>query len=174
MQKQWKEIHCKDMDLEVANITIEKMLNILYEKDKFLLSRKNDLTERSITHRMGMYLQELFPELHVDCEYNRMGKLAGDEVYYTQGDYFVKTVCLSEGLMSDEDDNGSRVFPDIIVHKRGTATNLIIIEVKVQWKNSKAGHDMKKLNAYKNDLKYEHAFYIELTEKRQNVKVELI
>lgn len=159
------------MDEETAFVAIEEMLNILYEKDDFLLNRKNNLTERSITHRMGMYLQDLFPDLEVDCEYNRMGKMGNGEIYYTEGDYFAKTVCLSEGSVSDEDDNGSRVFPDIIVHKRGTAINLIIIEVKVEWKNSKAEHDIKKLTAYKNDLKYTHAFYIELTEKRQKVKV---
>ena len=162
------------MNLDLAKDAIEKMLDILYEKDKFLLNKQNDLTERSITHRMGMYLQELFPDLHVDCEYNRMGKMSNGEVYYTEGDYFAKTVCLSDSLVSDQDDSGSRVFPDIIVHKRGTGINFIIVEVKVEWKNSKAGHDMKKLKAYKNDLKYEHSFYIELTEERHNVKIEML
>lgn len=162
------------MDINLALNAIEKMLNILYEKDKFLLNKKNNLNERSITYRMGMYLQALFPEFHVDCEYNRMGKMANGEIYYTEGDYFAKTVSLSEGFVSDEDDNGSRVFPDIIVHIRGTAKSLIIIEVKMEWKNDKEEHDMKKLNAYKKDLKYKHAFYIELTEERENVKVEVI
>ncbi len=54
------------MDLEIAKFAIKKMLGILYEKDKFLLKRNNDLTERSTTHRMGI--------------------LSYVEVYYTEGD----------------------------------------------------------------------------------------
>ena len=30
----------------------------------------NDASERSIVHRLAMYLQKLFPDYHVDCEYN--------------------------------------------------------------------------------------------------------
>ena len=57
-----------------ATSIIESMLDLLYEKDNFLLQRKLNITERAGTHRMGMYLQQLLPDLHVDCEYNRMGK----------------------------------------------------------------------------------------------------
>ncbi len=77
-------------------------------------------------------------------------------------------------MIPDSDDEGSRVFPDIIVHKRGKAKNYIIVEVKVQWKNSKSEHDKKKLNAYKNDLGYLFAYYIELTEQRKDVLIEIV
>jgi hypothetical protein len=151
---------------------INEMLDILYKKDSFLLKKELDITERAITHRMGMYLQQIIPEYDVDCEYNRMGKMEFGTVHYTEGDYFAKTVALSEGSVNDSDDTGSRVYPDIIVHKRGTALNIVIIEVKVKWKSAKSGHDMKKLNAYKSDLFYEYAFYIELGEKRKDVMIK--
>ena len=156
-----------------AIIYIEQMLDKLYKRDEFLLQKKLDITERAITHRMGMFLQQILTdEFDVDCEYNRMGKKSFGKIDYTEGDYFAKRVCLSEGEVPDDDDKGSRVFPDIIVHKRGTANNYMIIEVKIDWKSSKAGHDVKKLDAYKADLKYKHAFYIQLTEKREDVHVE--
>ena len=140
---------------------ISKMLQDLYELDKFLLA--NDVTERAITHKMGMYLERHFPnEWDVDCEFNRMGFMEHGSIDYTSGDYFAKTVNLSGTFIPDEDDQGSRVYPDIIVHKRGTTNNLLIIEVKVKSKGASKSHDYKKLKAYKSYLKYKFAYFIEL------------
>lgn len=152
------------------------MLDKLYERDLFLLSSDLNVTERAITHKMGSYLQDVVgTDYDVDCEYNRMGKKESDGYFvYTDGDYFAKTVCLSGDLIPDSDDEGSRVFPDIIVHKRGTAKNYIIVEVKVQWKKSKSEHDKKKLNAYKKNLGYLFAYYVEITEQRQDVLIEKV
>lgn len=166
-KKQRKLITTMDFDKE-----INLMLDKLYKLDAYLLQQKLDINERALTHRMGIYLQELFPNLHVDCEYNRMGKKTSMGIDYTEGDYFAKTVCLSEGSVSDEDDSGSRVFPDIIIHNRDTADNFAIIEVKVQWKNERASQDYKKLNAYIKDLGYYCGYYIELAENRKDVKIE--
>ncbi len=160
---------------EQVTAVIDKLLDRLYEKDSFLLQRKLNITERAITHKMGLYLEQLLPnDVDVDCEYNRMGKKVFGEIDYTNGDYFAKTVCLSEGSVSDEDDEGSRVFPDIIVHNRGTANNYIIIEVKIDWKSDRAKHDIRKLNAYKADLNYQFAFYIQLTEDRSQVRIDQV
>jgi len=165
----------KTIPQKEASEHIEQMLDLLYEKDSFLLKRSLNISERAITHRMGMYLQQIIgDDFDVDCEYNRMGRCENGEFEYTHGDYFAKNVCLAGKQVPDDDDNGSRVYPDIIVHKRGTAKNYIIIEVKVEWKNGDTGHDKKKLSAYQGDLGYGHAFYIELSEKRQDVKVDLI
>ena len=164
-----------ELNQEEAEALVIKMLNKLYRRDAFLLQKKLNLTERAITHKMGVYLQQFAPKnLDVDCEFNRMGKNISGEIDYTDGDYFAKTVCLSKGLVPDDDDMGSRVFPDIIVHERGKANNYIIIEVKIDWKNGKAEHDIKKLKAYKDDLKYQFAFFVQLTEKRKDVKISHI
>jgi len=159
---------------EQVNTIIQGMLDAFYLRDEFLMKRDRDITERAITHRMAMHLQQLIPEMDVDCEFNRMGKF-DQNIEYTDGDYFAKRVCLATGeRIIDDDDQGSRVFPDIIVHKRGTAINLIIIEVKVTWKSGKKSHDIEKLNAYKTDLKYPHAFYLEMFENRDDVIVTRI
>lgn len=159
-------------DSNTALGLINQMLDKLYQRDGFLLQRGLNITERAITHRMGMHLQQILTdEFDVDCEYNRMGTMKSGALDYTNGDYFAKTVCLSNDYVPDDDDNGSRVFPDIIVHNRGTANNFIIIEVKVDWKSGKADYDLKKLAAYKSDLKYGNAFYIQLTEQRDGVQI---
>ena len=150
---------------------IKAMLNELYSRDQFLLD--NNVTERSITHRMGMYLQQLLSNLFdVDCEYNRMGKQDTDGLYLTDGDYFAKTVCLSGEKVSDESDVGSRVYPDIIVHKRGTAENIMIIEVKITGKFGDIKHDYDKLKAYKEDLNYKFAYFIQLHKNKELVIVQ--
>lgn len=45
---------------------------IFLERDRHLLTVKAN--ERSITHKLAIYLEPLFPDWDVDCEYNRDGK----------------------------------------------------------------------------------------------------
>ncbi len=49
---------------------VDVILQRLVEHDRDLLLL--DANERTITGRLGVYLQELFPEWNVDCEYNRI------------------------------------------------------------------------------------------------------
>ena len=71
--------------------------------DAFLFQR--DVHERAICHRLASYLQVRFPSWHVDCEFNRDGHEAK------------ALIGLKESIVEGE---GSLVYPDIIVHKRGT------------------------------------------------------
>ncbi|MCM8543397.1 MAG: hypothetical protein NE328_24220, partial [Lentisphaeraceae bacterium] len=66
---------------------------------------KNNVHERSITFKLGFYLQEIYPDWDVDCEYNRK--------------------ILDVKRVADE-----QRFPDIIVHKRNRNDNFIVIEAK--------------------------------------------
>ena len=120
----------KDVEEKVC-----KALSILFEKDCYLL--KVDANERSITHRLGIYMQEEFPEWDVDCEYNRDG-------------HKIKEL-------------DGRVFPDIIVHKRGTHCNLLVVEVKKNhtWSDD---DDRDKLRKFREDerLGYKHALFLNL------------
>jgi hypothetical protein len=104
-----------------------------------------DANERSITHRFAIYLQEGFAEYDVDCEYNRNGLEA------KKLESFKKTA-------ESDDENAVTVYPDIIVHHRGTRDNLIVIEAKKT--SNKNGDDSDKLEAYKSDLGYRFAFYV--------------
>ncbi len=86
--------------------------------------------------------------------------------HFTEGDYWVKTINIQvEEAISGEDTEAKTVFPDIIIHKRKTTINLAIIEVKLRWKNKRKSFDYRKLKAYKADLKYLHAYYLELGPK---------
>jgi hypothetical protein len=100
-----------------------------------------DAHERTISHRLAMYLQVHFEEWQVDCEYNR-------------ADFDTKRL---ESLR-DKNDEAATVFPDIIVHERGTNRNLLVVEMK------KAGRehawDDAKLRAYQKDLGYEFAVFL--------------
>lgn len=151
---------------------LRSAIDMLYERDAFLLNRKNNLNERSVSFRFAMYLAEQFPEWGVDCEYNRMVRPNGE---YTEGDYWAKTVNIEyEGHIGSEDDEAKTVYPDIIIHQRGTRDNLAIIEIKMQWKNSKKDFDFKKLQAYKSDLQYEYCVYIEFTQERNSLKIQFV
>lgn len=161
------------MEQQDINDSIQNMLQDLYENDLFLL--QHDVTERAITHRMGIYLEKHFPqEWDVDCEFNRMGYMQQNSVEYTEGDYFAKSVNLSGEMIHDADEQGSRVYPDIIAHKRGTANNLLIIEVKVKSKGASSNHDYKKLHAYKAYLKYKFAYFISLGKSLDDCTIEQI
>jgi hypothetical protein len=85
-------------------------IELLSKNDSFLL--ENGAHERSITHKLAVYLQLQFPEYHVDCEYNLHG---------------VETKRLPRECNGENKD---KVFPDIIVHIRGADDNLLVIEVK--------------------------------------------
>jgi len=48
---------------------VANAISCLLEIDSYLL--EIDVNERTITHRLAMYLQEEFEDWDVDCEYNR-------------------------------------------------------------------------------------------------------
>ena len=93
-------------------------MRTFYDKDSVLIEYQ--VAERALTHKLAEYLQELFPDYNVDCEYNKVGN--GDP----------KRIDL---LMKAQQDcpqdcnkcaaNKCVVFPDIIVHKRGRDENIL-------------------------------------------------
>ena len=126
-----------------------KALLRLFEKDSYLL--KVDANERSITHRLGLYLQEVFPGWDVDCEYNRDGH---ETKHLTN---------LYADVESDQDTEERDVLPDIIVHKRGTECNLLVVEVKKNTSSESADkRDSYKLCAFMKELGYKHALFLKL------------
>lgn len=119
----------------------------LLQKDSYLL--KVDANERAISHRIGIYLQCHFRIWDVDCEYNRDGvnpkKIGHLELY-----------------PDNEDTEARTVFPDIVLHKRGTNDNYLVIEIKKSTNSVDRSVDYKKLRGYKRDLGYKYAVFIEL------------
>ncbi len=131
--------------------TEEEMKNALrlalqkfFLNDSFLIH--NDVHERTLTFRLGIYLQELFPSWNVDCEYNR-NRRAIKKI----------TTCREQPRA---------VFPDIIIHRRGTAQNLLVIEAKKNANKQDKEADIKKIEEYLNDptLKYRYGLFLDFND----------
>lgn len=122
-----------------------RALDMLLERDRFLLVA--DLNERSITHRLAMYLQSLFPEWHVDCEYNRDG-------------HDPKELYLPQIGAGEYDTDATTVYPDIIVHQRDSSNNLLVIEAKKTTSRRESQYDVVKLEQYQRQLGYRHALFV--------------
>lgn len=105
--------------------------------------------ERCIAHRLAAYLDREFRGWHVDCEFNRYG---------AEGERVTKRVLATEALTESREGQGSvDITPDIIVHRRRTAFNLIAIEVKPSDSRGLA-KDRAKLQAYLTDNPLRYAF----------------
>ncbi len=148
---------------------INKALGYLYKNDYFLI--EEDVNERSISHKLAEYLHELFPEYHVDCEYNRVGRKEIDQEIINK-----KLDIRIEGVQTN-DTEAKTVYPDIIVHRRNTKHNLLIIEVKKNAgrKVSEVKKDYKKLLGFikedNSDFKYKYAAFINLQKKLPKLEV---
>jgi len=86
--------------------------------------------ERSITHKVAEYLQKEFTDYEVDCEYNKDGH---DEKKVLSG----LDKCKKGPTIKDDD--GRTVYPDIIIHKRDSSTNLVVIEAKKSPNSGRTG-----------------------------------
>ncbi|MFT9637505.1 hypothetical protein ACMZ49_09350 [Alcaligenes phenolicus] len=137
---------------------VARALSELLENDHDLLGI--DANERSITFRFAMYLQRHFPDWTVDCEYNRDGtepkRLGHLELY-----------------PDSEDDEAKTVFPDVIVHRRGTRQNHLVLEFKKSTSRVDRRIDLRKLQGYKQQLGYEHALFVEVGTEGQAIITEL-
>lgn len=148
------ELDSYKLEFEEIKEKVIDSIKELYSEDYYIID--NDVSERSITHKLAIYLQNQFTEYDVDCEYNRNMKNPKKITFI-------------------ERNTRNRVFPDIIVHKRGEiSNNLIIFEIKKckddnvtnkYLENKK--HDIEKLKGYVNNndevpLKYKYGFFLEI------------
>ncbi len=109
---------------------VSQALETLHAKDQYLLDQ--DVHERTIAHRFAIYLENEFPGWHVDCEYNRMGgdpkRIAARLKACAQKHHPSDQPCDCDSCQADPD---ILVYPDIIVHRRGSCDqNLLVIELK--------------------------------------------
>lgn len=129
-----------------------KALRRFYLNDLYLL--QEGAHERSMTFRLGMYLQEIFSGWDVDCEYNRN---------------------------KFEEDRKKRipwqlVYPDVIIHKRGTKNNLLAIEAKPPHASSDdISVDEKKIMEYVvyEKLQYQYGLFISFEDSISDTLKEL-
>jgi len=132
--------------LEDVKRKVERAIENLRKNDSFLIT--NNTNERSINHKLAEYLQEKFKEWHVDCEYNR------------DGHSIKRRAIIENGIVKTNDITQKTVFPDIIVHRRDTSENLLVIEMKKS-NNRNIEDDIDKLKEFTQDpLNYKFGFFI--------------
>jgi hypothetical protein len=111
---------------------------------------ETDVNERSISHKFASYLQEEFEGWDVDCEYNR------DH----DDPKLLKLLKVSTLGVKPDDVQARTVYPDIIVHHRGTEDNLLVIEIKKTSNQLSNDFDIQKLEEYKRQLGYIYALFL--------------
>jgi hypothetical protein len=122
-------------------------LDLLLRADADIL--EIDINERTISHIFANYLKSHFPGWNVDCEYNRNH----DDP---------KRLNIQRRNVTSDDTQATTVYPDIIVHRRGTDQNLLVIEMKKTTNQESDDYDLGKLRAFKQQLGYRFAVFIKV------------
>ena len=132
---------------ELVESALNNSLNQLLRSDGDILAM--DVNERSISHRLASYLEPFFQGWNVDCEYNRNH----DDP---------KRLEIRRRNIQSDDTQATTVFPDIIVHRRGTDENFVVIEMKKTSSQEADDYDLEKLNAFKEQLGYQFAIFVKV------------
>jgi hypothetical protein len=121
------------MKNEEIKRTLIEAIKSLYKNDYSLIRR--GCCERSIVFRLGIILKDFFHDYNVDCEYNKNGEVPKN---------------LHKRRFN---------FPDLIVHKRETNNNnILIIEIKTP-NDTKEKHllnDFHKLSGFTGEVEYSY------------------
>lgn len=124
----------------------------LKNQQPMLFKKADNIAERTVSTALSVLLTPKFPEYNVNCEYNRMTDEHGLQI--------PKRIQLNP-----YDEDPSRVYPDIIVHRQEDGEhNLLVVEIKMSWKNGEKNDDYKKLIACTRELRYSYGLYLELSE----------
>jgi hypothetical protein len=116
-------------EMQAALNKVLGALGEFYARETFLFAK--DLGERTLTHRLAVYLENQFSGWEVDCDYSRLGE---------------RTLRLPRGsIVSTDDHLGKSVYPDIVVHQREIPNNLLTIEVRSAGNHQPPEHDQHKL-----------------------------
>jgi hypothetical protein len=154
-------------DKKIIDRLLNQALELLCKHDRSLFD--DDASERAICHRLALYLQEAFPDFHVDCEYNRHHNETDFRKWLRSED-----VLRAAGRGPEiEDGDSVTVFPDIIVHRRNTNDNLLVIEAKKTTSNVPDGYDKKKLVAYQTELGYRFGKFLRFGTRRGEKQIAL-
>lgn len=130
--------------LEIA-ARLREAVAALFKRDGLLLEYA--VGERAVAAKLACYLAPLFPDHHVDVEYNRHG---------------LDPKVLN--LPSDCDGGGEKlIMPDVIVHRRGhDDDNLLVIEVKKETNPESRACDRAKIQGMKHYFRYRWGVLLEV------------
>lgn len=146
---------------------ISQALDCLYTNDRYLIVHEgltlpnmdSHVSERGIVFRFGIYLQQhiykhpILQDYNIDAEYNRNH----DNVKALPDTQWAK--------------NGA--LPDLIIHKRGSnENNLLVVEFKAWWSDgSLIEADKEKLIAFKKPpYRYKNALLLILNKERYSME----
>ncbi|MER9071794.1 hypothetical protein NKH80_03055 [Mesorhizobium sp. M0904] len=135
------------MEIDEILGRFEKGLGLFLDEQAQLLEL--DVNERAIgTVLAHLYLRPLFPDHRVDAEYNRVGL-----------DGSAKRL----NLPAECGGENKRVFPDIVVHRRGAnEENILVVEIKMTTNTQARRCDLVKLEAFREQLHYQVGVFIDL------------
>lgn len=135
---------------EEIQAIIERSCAELKETQPLLFDERSDINERTISGELAGIIRQYVKDYHVNCEYNRMTDENGTQIPKRIG-------------LNPNHSKLSRVYPDIIIHRQEDGEhNLLIVEIKMSWKNDRKEHDLEKLNKYVQELHYQFGLYLEL------------
>lgn len=142
------------------NYDIEKLTSIftssvqqLQLDQPILFDEKQNVGERAISSALSFLISASFPSFNVNCEYNRMTDEHGQQI--------PKRIHLDPNV-----EDPRCVYPDIIIHHQtDDRHNLVIVEIKMHWKNREKYADFAKLRQYTKELKYKFGLYLELSDQ---------
>jgi hypothetical protein len=134
------------MNQQEIETLVNSAINQLIKEQPELL--EYDVSERALTHHLANYIAQRFTNYHIDVEYNRLGKSASKYL-----DLPLQNI--------DGKPTRRRVFPDIVVHRRNSIDNLLVIEVKKYTSRLSAlEHDKQKLKEFRKQLGYDYAMHV--------------
>ncbi len=150
-------------DFDSIRRAVLRSISQLQERDHSLL--KDGANERSISHKLGCYLSRELPDWGVDCEYNRD--------HHDERVLAKKLGIRAQSIRSD-DTSGTTVYPDIVVHQRGTNdNNWLVVEIKKDANEQGAQQDKAKLEKFVEQLHYKYGLFINFQTGRNTRNGEL-
>lgn len=133
----------KPIDAEVKT-RLSTALKSFFQEERKLL--ESDVREDGLSHRLAVHIGRQFKGWDVDAEYDKM---------HIDG-------VPSEKKYIGTDGKEHHAIPDIIVHRRQTMENFVAIEIKKLGRNRGRERDFVKLTAYKGQLHYQFAAFVEI------------
>jgi len=151
-------------DNEIKELLI-KSIQDFFKDDIYLLEK--DLSERAITHRLAVCLENNSSGFHIDCEYNGHTETGHRKIVKMLRSNAEQLAIIREKDGDNEIIN-RYVFPDIIVHKRGPSdpgANVLIVEAKKSTSTVNEKYDLEKLKRYtspeyENELVYSLGVFV--------------
>lgn len=134
---------------------LKKCIRKLKKDDLYLI--QNNASERSIAHRLAVYLEDEFTGYNVDCEYNiNIEHETGRKKIYLLTEEVKRYKSKNQKIEAKE----VSIFPDIIVHKRGVNTdNILVIEMKKDISTVEDEFDRFKLEKFTVTYDGDNLFY---------------